>query len=166
MDKDKWNTCAQISLDFVAGIIIFSLTFLFLFQSITGLFIPFQSESEDIHFLANRVAAFLVEDPRALAVSSKNPGLISLEKAIELNSSLSNSYESKINELGLATPNRKYDLYIELRFLNDSVYRDASSQPVLQGGKVPPDISIVAQAKRLVVISESNERLILSVKVW
>ncbi|MEM2933619.1 MAG: hypothetical protein QXQ02_07600 [Halobacteria archaeon] len=165
MAEEKCNCCAQISLDFITGIIIFSLAFLFLFQSITGLFIPFQTESEDVHFLANRVAAFLVEDPRALALNSQNPGLISLEKAIELNTSLSNSYETKINELGLVTPTRKYDLYIELRFLNDSVYRE-SSQAVLQAGKVPLDLSTVAQAKRVVLVSELKERLILSVKIW
>jgi hypothetical protein len=163
---DKLNSCAQISLDFISGIVIFSIAFLFLIQSITGLFTPFQSESEDVHFLANRVAAFLVEDPRALAVSSQNPGLISLEKAKELNSSLSNSYENKIKELGLVTANRNYDLYLELRFLNDSLYRDASSQAVLQAGRALPDLSTAAQVKRLVLASESNKILILSVKVW
>ncbi|MEM2924489.1 MAG: hypothetical protein QXJ68_02220 [Methanocellales archaeon] len=161
----RLDSCAQISLDFIAGIIIFSLAFLFLFQSITGLFVPFQSESENVNFLANRIAAFLIEDPRGLAVNPQNPGLISLEKARELNSSLSNSYESKINELGLVTANRKYELYLELRFLNDSIYLE-NSQAVLKVGKTPPDFSTVAQAKRVVLASELEERLILLVMIW
>lgn len=159
---------AQISLDFITGIVIFSITFLFLVQSITALFVPFQSESEDMQSLANRVAAFLVEEPGGLAISSRNPCLISLEKAIELNDSLNSSasYEIKVNELGLITSSRKYDLHVELRYLNETLYRDAGLAAVLQAGKIPPDLATIAQAKRVVLLSNANERLMLSVKVW
>ncbi len=159
---------AQMSMDFLIGVTIFSITFLFVAQSISGLFVPFHSESEDVQNMANRVAAFLVEEPLGLAKSSKDPCVITLEKARELNSSLNNSllYESKRIDLGLVTSGRKFDVLVELQCLNGTVYRGNSTAAVIQAGMTPPDFSTLAQSKRVVLLKDNSELLILSVKVW
>ena len=43
-----FDLCGQISLDFISGVVIFMFSFMFLFQTLTCLFVPFQTNSDEI----------------------------------------------------------------------------------------------------------------------
>ncbi|MDY6865717.1 MAG: hypothetical protein SVY15_07085 [Halobacteriota archaeon] len=57
------RTDAQISMDFLAGITIFLVTFIAIALFIPGMFTPFQSETIDLNSVAYRTSVILVEDP-------------------------------------------------------------------------------------------------------
>ncbi|MDY6931418.1 MAG: hypothetical protein SVJ22_05840 [Halobacteriota archaeon] len=100
-----WGTDAQVSIDFLAGITIFLVTFIAIALFIPGMFTPFQSETVDLNSVAYRTSVILIEDPgrwnnttvggsdweknvttRAnlrrigLAVDKDNPNLLNLSK--------------------------------------------------------------------------------------
>jgi len=55
---------AQVSLDFLAAISIFLLTFAYLMMQIPSIFAPFQTQSTDFQPVAYRTAMILAEDTR------------------------------------------------------------------------------------------------------
>jgi hypothetical protein len=162
------DTCGQISLDFISGIVIFMVTFLFLFQTLTSLFVPFQSSSDEIKSMSDRVSITLAESTSGLANSPTDNNIISLKRAEELNYSMSTAtlYDDLREDIGLRSETTSYDLNVSLYNLDKSMYRDSSNNVVLNNGPVLPQNVNVAQTVRVVYVEQDDEFALLYVRVW
>jgi hypothetical protein len=150
------DTCGQISLDFISGIVIFMVTFLFLFQTLTSLFVPFQSSSDEIKSMSDRAAITLAESTSGLANSPTDNNIISLKKADELNYRMNTTtrYNNLREDLGLSSETTLYNLNISLYDLDKTLYRDSSLNVVLNNGPVLPQNTNVAQTVRVVYVEQ------------
>jgi|GEM_PF-764773 len=155
----------QISLDFIAGTVIFMVTFMFLFQTLTSLFVPFVSNSDEIKSMADRVAMTLAESTDGLADSPTENNIISVNRAIELNDQMSLDYNGVLEEYGLSSDNTKYNLNLSLRETDGSIYQ-YQGNIVLNNGPVSPVTANVAQTSRIVYIEQDDIITILYVRVW
>jgi hypothetical protein len=162
------DTCGQISLDFISGIVIFMVTFLFLFQTLTSLFVPFQSSSDEIKSMSDRAAITLAESTSGLANSPTDNNIISLKKADELNYRMNTTtrYNNLREDLGLSSETTLYNLNISLYDLDKTLYRDSSLNVVLNNGPVLPQNTNVAQTVRVVYVEQDDEFALLYVRVW
>lgn len=162
------DTCGQISLDFISGIVIFMVTFLFLFQTLTSLFVPFQSNSDEVKSMSDRVALTLAESTSGLANSPTDNNIISLKRAGELNYRMSTttSYNELREDLGLSSETTYYNLNVSLYDLDKSMYRDSSNDVVLNNGPILPQNVNVAQTVRVVYVEQDDEFALLYVRVW
>jgi hypothetical protein len=169
--KNPFNdTDGQISLDFISGIVIFMVTFLFLFQTLTSLFVPFQSSSDEVKSMSDRAAITLAESTNGLANSPTDNNIISLKRAKELNYRMSTTtgYDELLEDLGLSSETAFYNLNVSLCNcdLNKTLYRDSSNNVVLNNGPVLPQNVNVAQTTRLVYVEQDDEIALLYVRVW
>jgi hypothetical protein len=167
--KNPFNdTYGQISLDFISGIVIFIVTFLFLFQTLTSLFVPFQSSSDEVKSTSNRVAITLAESTSGLANSPTDNNIISLKRAEELNYRMSTDtlYDDLRKDLGLGSETILYNLNVSLYDLDKSLYRDSSNNIVLNNGPVLPQDVNVAQTVRVVYVEQDDKFALLYVRVW
>jgi hypothetical protein len=155
----------QISLDFIAGTVIFMVTFMFLFQTLTSLFVPFVSNSDEIKSMADRVAMTLAESTNGLADSPTENNIISVNRAIELNDQMSSDYNGVLEEYGLSSDNTKYNLNLSIRETDGTIY-EYQGNVVLNNGPVSPVTTNVAQTSRIVYIEQENEITTLYVRVW
>jgi hypothetical protein len=162
------DTCGQISLDFISGVVIFMVTFLFLFQTLTSLFVPFQSSSDEVKSMSDRVAITLAESTSGLANSPTDNNIISLKRAGELNYRMNTTtrYDELREDLGLSSEIRYYNLNISLYDLDKSMYRDSSNNVVLNNGPVLPQNVNVAQTVRVVYVEQDDKFALLYVRVW
>lgn len=162
------DTSGQISLDFIAGTVIFMVTFMFLFQTLTSLFVPFQSSSDEVKSMSDRVAKTLVESTAGLANSPTETNIISISKAQALDSDMdtASGYSSVLEDMGLSSETRYYNLNVSLYDLDNTVYTNATGGVVLNNGPVPPQNTNVAQTIRVVYVEQDDEIAILYVKVW
>ena len=167
--KNPFNDAdGQISLDFISGIVIFMVTFLFLFQTLTSLFVPFQSSSDEVKSMSDRVAVTLAESTDGLANSPTHNNIISLKRAEELNYRMNTttSYDELREDLGLSSETAFYNLNVSLCDLDKTLYRDSSYNVVLNNGPVLPQNVNVAQTTRLVYVEQDDEFALLYVRVW
>ena len=156
---------------------IFVLTIAFTFRILTGMFVPFISNTDDLQATADRISVQLVEDSGGLVSDGKSPNVLLVSGAgsiTELNNRLESDYDNVKTELGLVRnlgPDRSWsnDINISLTYFNNTLYPD-NANPLLQGGPPVLDYSIIAQTKRIVVINRNatsvGDTLVLSVKVW
>jgi hypothetical protein len=77
---------AQLSIDFLVGVTIFLLAFIYQFAAIPSMFVPFQSNSDELTMMADRVGMILVEDTLAERSSTgqAQPGIINGSKVNSL----------------------------------------------------------------------------------
>lgn len=106
MKRIKNNNEGQTSLDFLIGITLFLLVFIFVFAFIPRMFVPFQTNSDELTMAADRAALTLVEniliddthfesgESPSVYPGAKNPGIISKDK-----------YQLLIADLNPASPN-------------------------------------------------------------
>ena len=167
MIRNLVNDDGQISLDYVIGVSIFVVSFFFLYNILTSLFLPFQSNSNENKPMADRASMVLIESTSGLAVSESSPNIIDKTKIVQLGADLNNplTYDGTRAKLGLVTSNLKYNLNISLRYFNNSLYPN-SSYPILMAGSTPDEYTNVAQTMRVVYLSQDSKRLMLVVKVW
>lgn len=175
--KNKNNDCGQVSVDFMIAMVIFVLTIAFTFRILTGMFVPFISNTDDLQATADRISVQLVEDSCGLVSDGATPNMLLVEgngSMSKLNNSMnSGEYEKIKEEMGLVhvigPGNWSNDVNISLTYFNNTLYPD-NSAPLLQGGPEVLDYSIIAHTKRIVTINRNatslGETLILSVKVW
>jgi hypothetical protein len=73
-----------MSIDFLAGVAIFTLSFIFVFTFIPGMFTPFQSNSDKLTMTADRVSTTLVENFLVVSDSADSyynrPNVINVQK--------------------------------------------------------------------------------------
>jgi len=161
------NERGQVSLDYIIGITIFIVAFLFMYNLLTSLLLPFQLNSDEVKSMAERASTVLVESSSGLAISESNPNVIDKGKVVQLNSSLNNPsmYNTMLINLGLSTTNINYNINVSLRYINNTLY-PSPANPVLKAGPAPDEYSNVGKITRIVYLSQDSQRLILEVKVW
>ena len=155
----------QISLDYIIGICIFIVSFFFLYNILNTLFLPFQSNTDEVKPMAERVSTVLVESIEGLVVSETNPNILDKTKVQQFASELNSTYDEKLTDLGLKTSNLNYGLNVSLRYFNNSLYPNAS-YPLLLGGPIPDDYVNLGQTIRMVYLLDDTQNLMLVIKVW
>ena len=149
----------QITLDYLVGITIFLLALVFVFQYTTGLFTPFESSSDEVTMIADRVATTVVED----RISSGDPrtyNIVSSSLLNDLFTQMNTSYRTTQDSLGLNGTFFLYDLNISL---------ENGTKVISYAGKNFPEAGNIGQTKRVVLIEDSNgdtHHAILSFRVW
>ncbi len=152
---------AQITIDYIAGIGIFLLSVVFVFQFVYGLFI-FQSGSDKVTLAADRASTMLVE--RMLAADK--PGAMNAIDEGKLSNfyiKLNNNETDVLKEIGLFSNQTVFDL-------NISVVNLTSNSLINHSGPALPDNTDIGQTKRMVLIVNSTNGnqtyAIFSVRVW
>lgn len=157
---------AQITIDYLAGIGIFLLAVVFVFQFVYGLFIPFQSGSDKATLAADRASTILVEQmlhaDTSGALNVIDQGKLYYFNNTQLNYANQNNYKNTTIQLGLFIKQTVFDMNVSVAYLNGTVMN--------QSGPPLPDNTDTAQTKRLVLIINSstgyNQNATLSVRVW
>ena len=174
--RKKDDDCGQVSIDFMIAMVIFVLTIAFTFRILTGMFVPFISNTDDLQATADRISVQLVEDSCGLVYDGNFPNVLLLNgsgSVYELNNDLKNDYTDVQKALGLVHVigggEWSNDVNVSLTYFNNTAY-PVGSPPLLQGGPPVLDYDIIAQTKRIVTINRNatslGETLVLSVKVW
>lgn len=180
MKRISRNNEGQTSLDFLIGITLFLLVFIFVFAFIPKMFTPFQTDSDELTMTADRVAMALVENlliedqhvddhsgqPPAYT-GADNPGIINGQKCTSLKDRLTNPASPDYNPvnvkkaLGLgyfksygknaASPDDQlYKIQIELR----KVQSDGTVVSEMISPDGEPVGSNVGQSKRFVYVHD------------
>lgn len=165
---------AQITIDYIAGIGIFLLSVVFVFQFMYGLFIPFQSGSDKATLAADRAGMVLVEQmlhaDTSGALNVIDQGKLYSFNNTKLNYSNQTDYTNTLGALGLFSNEMVFDMNISVAYPNGTIMkRTGTSFPLVSGPKLPGNIDI-GQYNRMVLIVNSstgyNETAIVSVRVW
>lgn len=165
------DNSAQISIDYLLGITIFLLTFIFVFAFIPGMFSPFHSDSDEITMAADRVAAVLVENVLATGgAGNKEPCIIDEATIDAFGASLADpATSSQLRKtLGLnKTDGSQYNLEVVI---------DEQGMPsrVINNGQAP-GMTNVGQSRRYALIRDltgsgidvyPGRTAIITVRVW
>jgi len=168
MKKKTFDDCeGLISIDYITGISIFILSFFFLFNILTSMFIPFESTSDEVKAMSNRISTVLAESSTGIITSATSPNIIDPAKVSQFNESLNDPSKSDaiMAQLGLYSGETNYKLNVSLNYLNGSIYI-AGSKPMLLGGPLPDEFTNVALTSRIVYLPSDSRMLMLKVKVW
>lgn len=168
MTKKEIDDCeGLVSIDYIVGVSIFILSFFFLFNILTSMFIPFESTSDEVKAMSNRIGTILAESPDGLITNALAPNIIDPSKVTEFNESLNDplEFDTKMAELGLHSSEVKYKLNVSLNYVNGSVYM-AGSNPMLLGGPSSDEYTNVAKTSRIVYLPSDSRMLLLEVRVW
>jgi hypothetical protein len=157
---------AQMTIDYAAGMGVFLIAVAFVFQFIYGLFIPFQSGSDEVVLAADRASTILVERllvaDKAGTMNTIDQGKLYYFNNMKLNYSNKIYYNNALDELGLLSNEAIFDMNVSVIRLDGSILNQS-------GPGLPENINI-GQIKRLVLIVNSstgyNETAIISVRVW
>lgn len=166
------ESSAQMSLDFMIGIGVFLLAFMFVFAFIPGLFVPFISNSDELTMTADRTAAALVDDTLALRDScGVHPDILDASRISAFSSSMGNvaTYQQVRGSLGL---NMSGSALYSLEVVID--WENGSTQEIFNGGDRSSGISgNVGQSKRFVYVRDPSNpgdypgtMAVLKVRVW
>ncbi|WP_440953520.1 DUF7287 family protein [Methanococcoides sp. FTZ1] len=159
--KLRGNDEGQVTIDYLMGITIFIVALFFIFQYSAGLFTPFQSNSDEVTLVADRVATSITEKEIS-AGDIRTPNLIDEDKTNDYfdNKLSDNGYYTEIENLGMRGEYHRYDLNVTLE----------NSTDIRMAGKPLPLSDNIGQTKRIVLIEDSDtgetETAILSVRVW
>lgn len=149
----------QITIDYLVGITIFLLALVFVFQYATGLFTPFESSSDEVTMIADRVATTVVED-RINTGDPHTSNMVSSSLMANFFTQLDTNYASTQNSLGLNGTFFCYDLNVSL---------ENSTKVISCTGKPLPQVGSIGQTKRIVLVEDSSgnkQTAILSFRVW
>jgi hypothetical protein len=158
MRVEKDNS-GQMSIDFLLGITIFILAFLFLIMAIPQMFTPFQSNSDELTMIADRVGSTLVENELVStnAMGEPLPGIVNAAKVNDLRDTLNDPVlgEAKRNSLGLdyggAHP---YQLQIELEYCDPNQDGSARIPDSEKFPNIDPGNQNVGQSRRFVYLRD------------
>ena len=162
------DTRGQISLDFIAGVVIFMLAFIFLFQTLTNMFVPFQTNSDEIKSVSDRVTKTMVESTKGIASSQSGTNMISMNRAQYFHNAMNNttSYRDMQNDIGLANGDMLYNINMSLYNPDGSLYMDVTGEVVLNNGPKIPQSTNIAQTIRVVYVDQDESIAMLYVRVW
>lgn len=152
------DASGQMSLDFLFGITIFLMTFIFVFIFITSMLTPFQSNSEELTMTADRIGVEFVE--KLMVDSEATPNIINGSKVQDIANSLNGtgpSYQDYCKVIG-AYSNQPYNVNFTLKSANDIIKSGGPEYPV---GALN-----VGQSKRVVVDKDTGKIYALYVTVW
>lgn len=157
---------AQVTIDYIAGIGIFLLSVFFVFQFMSGLFIPFQSGSDKVTLSADRAGTVIVER----LLRSNNSGELNVIDQgklyyfinTQLNYSNQTNYTNTLREIGLFSNETYFDLNISVAYPNGVIMN--------QSGPQLSETTDIGQTKRIVLIVNPstgyNQMAVISVRAW
>jgi hypothetical protein len=152
----------QMHIDYLIGIAIFLTSIIFVFSYTAGLFTPFQSNSDEVTLIADRIATNLIEQNMS-AESIRTPNMLSSTKVDDFFNS--GDYESIIDYHGMNSSYLRYELNVTLENIDTGPMSLNYST-----GKALPVYGNVGQTKRIVIVQNEttgSETLgILAVRVW
>ncbi|WP_406655723.1 hypothetical protein V7O62_08010 [Methanolobus sp. ZRKC2] len=150
----------QITIDYLISITVFLFAVVFVFNFTSGIFTPFQSNSDEVTLIADRVSTTLVEK-RLNAGDESTPNLVNKTEMDNFFTELDGNYDPLIDSLGMNGSYLRYDLNVTLENSTDVI--DAA------GKRVPAGVN-VGQTRRVVLskddISGNTETLVMSFRVW
>ncbi|KXS40982.1 MAG: hypothetical protein AWU59_2311 [Methanolobus sp. T82-4] len=150
----------QITIDYLISITVFLFAVVFVFNYTSGIFTPFQSNSDEVTLIADRISTTLVEK-RLSAGDESTPNLVNKTEVDNFFTELNGSYDTTSDSLGLNGSYLRYDLNVTLE--NSTGIIDSA------GKKIPLGVN-VGQTKRVVLLKDditgSTETLIMSFRVW
>jgi hypothetical protein len=173
MDMRQKSDNGQVSIDFVIGIMIFIVAFLFLFAAIPSMFTPFQSNSDRLTMTADKVAANLVDN--VLANKSNDvplPGIIDYNKFDNLNTQLNDDDYKK--SIGLGNEYGVYNIQVILQEYHTTT--DSFTNFTVPLSSNQPGNQNIGQSRRYVQVRYLNRtgttdyfpglNAIMVVRVW
>lgn len=150
----------QITIDYLISITIFLFAVVFVFNYTSGIFTPFQSNSDEVTLIADRVSTTMVEKRLSLGDES-TPNLIGEKEVDNFFTELNLNYDPLIDSLGMNGSYLRYNLNVTLE--NSTAVINAA------GKQIPVGVN-VGQTKRIVLLKDENtgntELLIMSFRVW
>lgn len=162
---------AQISLDYLLGVTVFLLAFIFVFAFIPGMFAPFHSNSDVITMSADRVAATLVENTLATGTAGNKQPCILDKAAIDAFKTNLASPATNVSlrqSLGLnTTDSGQYNL--------EMVIEEQGGPTIVANNGQEPGNSNVGQSRRYVLVRDSGgsgvdnypgRAALVTVRVW
>lgn len=159
--KYKTNDKGQVTIDYLISITIFLFAIFFVFQYISGLFTPFESNSDEVTLLADRVSTLVVENIMS-AGDVAVPNLVTSTETDAFFIQLNTYYEDTRTSLGLNGTYVDYDVNVTLENKTSGIIKSA--------GAVLPSIGNVGQTKRIVLFMNAEtgvtENRIVSIRVW
>ncbi|MBP2031034.1 hypothetical protein J2755_001982 [Methanohalophilus levihalophilus] len=154
------NDRAQIAIDYLVGITIFLLAVFFVFQYTSGLFTPFESDSDEITLVADRAATAIVENEMS-AQSITTPNLVDKNNVDTFIALLNVDYNDTVHTLGLSGGFYSYNLNVTIENSTSTMY---------VAGEKLPFYGNIGQTKRIVLLEDTSagtiEAAIVSVRVW
>jgi hypothetical protein len=169
-----YSTSAQMSLDFLIGISVFLVAFIFVFAFIPGVFVPFISNSDEMTMTADRASLSLCSDLLARTeAGSLYPGILDAAKISAFAADMGDPVTSRQARASLGLNLSGSELY-NLEVVID---RQGSSTPqVINNGETAAGLKgNIGQSKRFVYIRDNaavgtdnfpGRMAIVTVRVW
>lgn len=156
----KTGLDGQITIDYLAAITIFIFVIFFVFNYTSGLFTPFNSESDEVTLIADRVSVTITEKEMSSG-DMTTTNLINTEDTDKFFTLLNSNYTSTLSSLGLKGEFSSYDLNVTI---------ENSSSTVYMAGKTLPSVGNIGQTKRTVLLEDCENNDVqtatISVRVW
>ena len=165
-----------MSLDFIIGLTVFLVAFIFVFSFIPGLFVPFVSNSDELTMTADRTAMMLADDTLALRDSSGiYPGILNATLIANFQNNVTDNakYRQLRTDLGLnSSESGLYSFQVIIQ------YQDGTMTNIINSADVVQNVNgNVGQSKRFVYVrdltlppSDPNNypgrMAIMTVRVW
>ena len=150
-----------MTIDYLISITIFLFAIFFVFQYISGLFTPFESNSDEVTLMADRVSTLVVENIMG-AGDAAVPNLVISTEVNTFFTLLDADYGGTRSSLGLYGTYVEHDVNITLE--------NESAGIINSAGAVLPSVGNVGQTKRIVLFMDADtgitENRIVSVRVW
>lgn len=163
--KNVKDENAQMTIDYVAGLGIFMLVVVFVFQFMYGLFTPFQTRSSEVVLAADRASTILM-DRLMIDDMSGSMNVIDQGKLYYFNDTKLNSYgaeyKNTLREIGLISDNVIFDLNMTVTRFNGDVMNQS-------GPIIPENVDIGRTIHTILIVNSStgyNETAFMSVRVW
>jgi hypothetical protein len=182
VDRDS---SGQMSIDFLIGIMIFILAFLFLMMAIPQMFTPFQSNSDELTMIADRVASMLVETKLTATndAGESLPGIVDVAKIKDLKTELdvsndvaSEDYRKSLGlDYGADYPYHLQVLFQEFKDDGSALDSIPDYHEIPHDNPIWPGSQNVGQSRRFVYVRDSTAtgvsrfpgyKTIMVVRVW
>ncbi|WP_342303922.1 hypothetical protein [Methanolobus sp. ZRKC5] len=156
------DTRGQMHIDYLIGIAIFLTSVIFVFSYTAGLFTPFQSNSDEVTLIADRISTNMVEQNMS-AGNPHTPNLLNGTKVDYFFNQTNADYESTIEYYGMSSSYLRYEFNITMESISSGLLIHST-------GKTLPTQGNIGQTKRIVIVRDENTgnetQRMLSVRVW
>lgn len=150
----------QITIDYLISITIFLFAVIFVFNYTSGIFTPFQSNSDEVTLIADRVSTKVVER-WIIEDNAGTSNIVNGTATSNFFTELNANYERMIDSLGMNGSYLRYDLNVTL---------ENSTGTIDSAGKMLPSGVNIGQTKRIILnknsASGNDEIQIISFRIW
>nr|WP_256621377.1 hypothetical protein [Methanolobus chelungpuianus] len=147
-------------IDYLIGIAIFLISIIFVFNYTSGLFTPFQSNSDEVTLIADRVSTNIIEQN----MSAGMPGATNLLNGTRVDDFFNyadSNYQDTVDLLGMNGTYLRYDINVTL---------ENTTGIIRSAGKPLPSHGNIGQTIRVVMLRNESDGntsdAVLSVRVW